>query len=218
MATTIDHQPAPTAVDIFVDPICPFAWLTSRWLLEVQPRRALAVTFRVMSLSVLNDGRPGLSEFYRDLIGRGWGPARVAVAVEQRHGPDGLHRFYDAFGQRRHVGQQALDPSLTATALDAAGLPASLAGAADDGALDEALRASHHQGMDPVGDDVGTPVLHIRPPGRGGDDPITIFGPVVTPAPRGEEAARLWDGVLAVAGSPDFFELKRSRTRALSFA
>lgn len=217
MATTIDHQPAPTAVDIFVDPICPFAWLTSRWLLEVQPRRGLTVTFRVMSLSVLNDGRTGLSDFYQDLVERGWGPARVAVAAEQHHGPDGLRRFYDAFGQLRHGGQRPLDASLTAEALAAAGLPTSLAGAADDGALDDALRASHHQGMDPVGDDVGTPVLHIRPPGRS-DDPITIFGPVVTPAPRGEEAARLWDGVLAVAGSPDFFELKRSRTRALSFA
>ncbi len=145
MATDPGHRPAPsTAVDIFVDPICPFAWLTSRWLLEVEPRRALAVTFRVMSLSVLNEGRTDLSDFYRDLIDRGWGPARV-------------------------------------------------------------------------GDDVGTPVLHIRPPGRS-DDPIAVFGPVVTPAPRGEEAARLWDGVVLVAGSPDYFELKRSRTRALSFS
>lgn len=217
MATTTVDQPGPTAVDIFVDPICPFAWLTSRWLLEVEPRRDLTVTFRVMSLSVLNDGRDGLSDFYRDLIGRGWGPARVAVAVEQRHGPNGFRRFYDAFGLLHHVGRRALDPSLTADALAAVGLPASLAGAADDSGVDDALRASHHQGMDPVGDDVGTPVLHIRPPGRC-DDPITIFGPVVTPSPRGEEAARLWDGVLAVAGSPDFFELKRSRTRALSFS
>ncbi len=217
MATTIHHRPAPTAVDIFVDPICPFAWLTSRWLLEVRPQRGLTVTFRVMSLSVLNDGRAGLSDFYRDLIDRGWGPARVAVAVEQHHGPDGLRRFYDAFGQLHHVGGRPLEPSLIADALAAADLPTSLVGAADDTSLDDVLRTSHHQGMDPVGDDVGTPVLHIRPPGRS-DDPITIFGPVVTPAPRGEKAARLWDGVLAVAGSPDFFELKRSRTRALSFA
>ncbi|MEZ5410922.1 MAG: disulfide bond formation protein DsbA [Acidimicrobiales bacterium] len=219
MATDPCHRPAPpTAVDIVVDPICPFAWLTSRWLAEVEPRRALAVTFRVMSLSVLNDGdgRTDLSEFYRDLIERGWGPARVAVAVEQGHGPEGLRRFYDAFGLLHHVGGRALDPTLIADALAAADLPASLAAGADDPPLDEALRASHHRGMDPVGDDVGTPVLHIRPPGRS-DDPIAVFGPVVTPAPRGEDAARLWDGVVLVAGSPDFFELKRSRTRALSF-
>lgn len=219
MSSPTDRHTAPadTAVDIFVDPICPFAWLTSRWLLEVEPRRALAVSFRVMSLSVLNEGRTDLSDFYRDLIERGWGPARVAVAVEQGHGSDGLRRFYDAFGRLHHVGGRALDPTLITDALAAADLPADLVDGADDPRLDAALRASHHDGMDPVGDDVGTPVLRIRPPGRSGD-PITVFGPVVTPAPRGEEAARLWDGVVLVAGSPDFFELKRSRTRALSFS
>lgn len=202
-------------VDIFVDPICPFAWLTSRWLLEVERVRQVAPTFRIMSLSVLNDGREGLSDFYRDLLDAGWGPARVAVAVEQQHGPDGLRRFYDAFGTRHHVGDRPLGRQLLADALADAGLAGSLAEAADTDRLDEALRASHAAGMQPVGDDVGTPVLHIHDPSH--DTPITIFGPVVTPAPRGEAAGRLWDGVVALAGAGEFFELKRSRTRALSF-
>jgi hypothetical protein len=206
---------AVTPVDIFVDPICPFAWLTSRWLLEVEQVRAVQATFRIMSLSVLNDGRDGLSEFYRELLDAGWGPARVAVAVEHEHGPDAFRRFYDAFGTRHHVGRQDLDERLIVDALADADLPTTLADVADTTALDERLRASHHAGMSPVGDDVGTPVLHIHPPDS--SQPITIFGPVVTPAPTGEAAGRLWDGVLTVAGAGEFFELKRSRTRPLEF-
>jgi hypothetical protein len=204
-----------TPVDIYVDPICPFAWLTSRWLLEVAQVRPVAPTFRIMSLSVLNDGRDGLSEFYSALLTSGWGPARVAIAAEQEHGSDAFRRFYDAFGQRHHVGRRDIDRQLLADALADADLPESLADAADDDRHDDALRASHERGMRPVGDDVGTPVLHIHAAGR--DEPITIFGPVVTPAPRGEAAGRLWDGVLAVAGAGEFFELKRSRTRPLIF-
>ena len=206
---------AVTPVDIFVDPICPFAWLTSRWLLEVEQVRAVKATFRIMSLSVLNDGRDGLSEFYRELLDAGWGPARVAVAAEHEHGSDAFRRFYDAFGTRHHVGRQDLDEQLIVDALADADLPTTLADVADTTALDERLRASHHAGMSSVGDDVGTPVLHIHPPGTGRT--ITIFGPVVTPAPTGEAAGRLWDGVLAVAGADEFFELKRSRTRPLEF-
>jgi hypothetical protein len=204
-----------TPVDIFVDPICPFAWLTSRWLLEVEQVRAVKATFRIMSLSVLNDGRDGLSEFYRELVDSGWGPARVAITVEHEHGPDAFRRFYNAFGTRHHVGQRDLDEQLIVDVLADAGLPASLADVAGSTAVDALLRASHHAGMDPVGDDVGTPVLHIHPPGA--PSPMTIFGPVVTPAPRREAAGRLWDGVLAVAESGEFFELKRSRTRPLEF-
>lgn len=204
-----------TPVDIFVDPICPFAWLTSRWLLQVEQVRAVTATFRIMSLSVLNDGRDGLSEFYRELVDSGWGPARVAVAVEHEHGPDAFRRFYDAFGTRHHVGRRDLGSELIVDALTAAGLPTALADAADTSELDERLRASHQAGMLPVGADVGTPVLHIHPPDTGST--ITIFGPVVTPAPTGEPAGRLWDGVLMVAGIGEFFELKRSRTRPLEF-
>lgn len=204
-----------TPVDIYVDPICPFAWLTSRWLLEVARVRPVAPTFCIMSLSVLNDGRNGLSDFYLDLITSGWGPARVAIAVDQLHGADAFRRFYDAFGERHHVGGHEIGHALIVSALAAADLPIALADAADDARHDVALRASHERGMRPVGDDVGTPTLHIHVADR--DEPITIFGPVVTPAPRGESAGRLWDGVLAVAGAGEFFELKRSRTRPLIF-
>ena len=169
-----------------------------------------------MSLSVLNDGREGLSDFYRDLITQGWGPARVAVAVENEHGSEGLSRFYDAFGTLHHVQRTALGPQLLTESLTTAGLPTRHADAANRTDLDDALRATHHRGMDPVGTDVGTPILHIHLPGA--SEPITIFGPVVTPAPRGEAAGALWDGVLAVSSCGDFFELKRSRTRPLEFS
>lgn len=201
-------------VDIYVDPICPFAWLTSRWLLEVEQVRDVRVTFRLMSLSVLNDGRDGLSDFYRELVADGWAPARVATSVGEAHGCAGFRRFYEAFGTLHHVGRRPIDDDLLREALVIAGLPTDHLTAADDTAHDDALRASHHRGMDPVGDDVGTPVLHIH---VGSDDPVAIFGPVVTPTPRGESAGRVWDGVVALAGSAEFFELKRSRTRPLEF-
>ena len=143
----------------------------------------------------------------------GPGPCRARRRAAAR--ADGLRRFYDAFGTRHHVGDQALGRQLLVDALADAGLPASLADEADTDRLDDALRASHAAGMEPVGDDVGTPVLHIHAAPHGA--PITIFGPVVSPAPRGEAAGRLWDGVIALAGAGEFFELKRSRTRALSF-
>jgi hypothetical protein len=212
-ASTVTDATRRIGVDIFVDPICPFAWLTSRWLLEVERLRPIDVRTRIMSLSVLNSGRDDLSDFYRELIAGGWGPARVAIAVEQQHGSECLRRFYDCFGTIHHVGGRPLGAELLASALVEAGLPADLADAAVDAGYDEPLRISHHSGMDPVGDDVGTPVLHIHDPHLG--RPATIFGPVVTPAPRGEAAAELWDGVCLLASSDGFFELKRSRTRPL---
>ena len=199
-----------TPVDVWVDPICPFAWMTSRWLLEVEPQRDVDVRFHVMSLSVLNEGRDELSDFYRDLIERGWGPVRVAVAAEQSAGPDALRRLYDALGTRIHNQQLTPDRGMYVDALAEAGLRAVLADTATSTDYDDAVRISHHAGMDPVGEDVGTPVIHI--PGPNGDT-VAFFGPVVTPIPRGDAATRLWDGVLLVAGTDEFFELKRSRTR-----
>ena len=203
-----------TPIHIWVDPICPFAWLTSRWLLEVERHRPITVSFHIMSLSVLNDGRPNLSDFYRDLVPRAWGGVRVAIVAEHHHGNDVLRALYDALGTRIHIQDRRPDRDLFIEALMEAGLPTWLADAADSTEYDELLRTSHHRGMDPVGEEVGTPVIHIP-----GDDgrPVAFFGPVVTPTPRGEAAARLWDGVVLVAGSNDFFELKRSRTRELCF-
>lgn len=197
-------------VDLWVDPICPYAWMTSRWLLEVERVRSITVRFHVMSLSVLNDGRQDLPERYRRLLDVGWGPVRVAIAAEQAHGQEVLRALYGALGTSLHPQGRDIGRDLYLDALSDVGLPTSLADAAESTDFDQALRASHHAGMDPVGDDVGTPVIHA--PGPDGE-PVAFFGPVVIPAPKAEAAGRLWDGVLLVAGTDGFFELKRSRTR-----
>jgi Mycothiol-dependent nitroreductase Rv2466c len=196
-------------VELWVDPICPWAWITSRWLLEAAHVRDIEVRFHTMSLAVLNDGRE-LSEEYTDLMSRAWGPVRVMIAVEKKCGHESLEPFYSAFGQRYHVGAQRED--LTAAirgALEDAHLDPSLVDAAEDEGLDDDLRSSHFSGMDPVGFDVGTPVIHV------GD--VAFFGPVVTPAPKGEAAGTLFDGVVAVASTPGFYELKRTRSEGPSF-
>ncbi|MEV6695344.1 disulfide bond formation protein DsbA [Micromonospora sp. NPDC051196] len=196
-----------TSVDMWFDPICPWAWITSRWLLEVERVRDVEVRFHVMSLSVLNEGRE-LPEPYQEAMRTGWGPVRVCVAVQQRYGAAAVKAFYTALGTRIHLSKERLGPELFAAALTDAGLDPQLAAAAEDSRLDAALRESHEEGMRPVGTEVGTPVIHA--PGPDGRQ-VAFFGPVVTPAPKGEAAGRLWDGVLLVAGTPGFFELKRSR-------
>ena len=196
------------AVDMWFDPACPWAWLTSRWLLEVERVRPVDIHFHVMSLSVLNEGRD-LPQDYRSMLDKAWGPVRVCIAAEQKYGPEVLRPLYTALGTRIHLGKEDLDRNLCAAALADAGLTAALADAADSTEYDEALRASHEAGMRPVGTDVGTPVIHAPGPVEG--EKVAFFGPVVTPAPKGEAAARLWDGVLLVAGTPGFYELKRTR-------
>ncbi|MFI5488285.1 disulfide bond formation protein DsbA [Micromonospora echinaurantiaca] len=192
---------------MWFDPLCPWAWITSRWLLEVEQVRDVDIRFHVMSLSVLNEGRE-LPEQYQELMRTGWGPVRVCIAAEQRHGSEVLRKLYTALGTRIHLGKQNLGPELYAAALTDAGLDPALAEVAGSTEYDEALRASHEAGMRPVGTDVGTPVIHAPGPDGG---QVAFFGPVVTPAPKGEAAGRLWDGVLLVSATPGFFELKRSR-------
>ena len=201
--------------DLWVDPACPWAWVTSRWLLEVEQVRDVSVRFNVMSLSVLNEGRDNLPERYKEAIARNWGPVRVLIAASQSQGPEVIRSLYGAMGTRIHPGKEGTGADMIAGALADLGLDPKLAAAADAGEYDEALRASHEAGMKPVGNDVGTPVLHIPLPDR--DEPIAFFGPVVTPIPRGEAAGTLWDGVLAVAGTDGFFELKRTRDRRPTF-
>jgi 2-hydroxychromene-2-carboxylate isomerase len=201
------------AVDMWFDPACPWAWVTSRWLLEVEKVRPVEVSFHVMSLSVLNEGRE-VPEQYAEAMKRAWGPVRVCIAAAQRYGEKVLRDLYTAFGTRIHLQKQEMNRELCAAALSDVDLDPALAAAADSTEYDEALRASHHAGMDPVGFDVGTPVIHA--PGPDGKK-VAFFGPVVTPAPKGEAAGRLWDGVLLVAGTPGFYELKRTREVGPSF-
>ena len=194
-----------TPVDFWFDPLCPWAWITSRWLLEVEKVRPVVPRWHVMSLAVLNENKEGLPERYKEAMARSWGAVRVCIAAEQKFGPGVLGRLYSAIGTRYHHEKAERNRATIEAALAEAGLPAELAAAMDSADYDEALRASHADGMDRVGDDVGTPVISV------GD--LAIFGPVVSPIPRGEAAGRLWDGVMLIAGTDGFFELKRSRTR-----
>src|SRR5690606_4952183 len=212
-AGTMDPMAERDAVDMWFDPACPWAWVTSRWLLEVEKVRPVEVSFHVMSLSVLNEGRE-VPEQYAEAMKRAWGPVRVCIAAAQRYGEKVLRDLYTAFGTRIHLQKQEMNRELCAAALSDVDLDPALAAAADSTEYDEALRASHHAGMDPVGFDVGTPVIHA--PGPDGKK-VAFFGPVVTPAPKGEAAGRLWDGVLLVAGTPGFYELKRTREVGPSF-
>lgn len=199
-----------TTVDMWFDPKCPWAWITSRWLLEVERVREVEVRFHVLSLALLNEGRDGLDAWYRRWLDTAWGPARVAIAAEQAHGNAVLRDLYTALGTRIHLGRRRISRRLYVEALTEAGLPTELAAAAERTDHDAALRESNRAGLGPVGEDLGTPALHVHGP----DGRLTaFFGPVVSPTPRGEAAGRLWDGVLLVAGTDGFFELKRGRTR-----
>ncbi len=198
-----------TPVDFWFDPLCPWAWMSSRWLLEVAKVRDIAPSFHVMSLAYLNEDKD-ISQEYRELLEPAWGPVRVAIAAAQAEGDQVLLPLYTALGNRIHLEGRAIDRALIEESLVEVGLPVALADAADSTAYDEDLRKSHHAGMDQVGMDVGTPVIAT--------EGTAFFGPVVTPAPRGEAAGRLWDGVLLVAATPGFYELKRTRTQDPDFS
>jgi 2-hydroxychromene-2-carboxylate isomerase len=203
--TTTERQ----VVDFWFDPLCPWAWISSRWILQAAEVRPLDVQWHVMSLAYLNSGKDDISDEYRKLLAEAWGPVRVCIAAEQQFGPDVLLPLYTALGNRFHLEQKPKDRATIEEALAEAGLPVSLADAAETDEYDDALKKSHHAGMDQVGYEVGTPVISVAG--------VAFFGPVITPAPKGEAAGVLWDGVLAVAGTPGFFELKRSRDVAPSF-
>jgi 2-hydroxychromene-2-carboxylate isomerase len=199
----------PTSIDFWFDPLCPWAWITSRWVHEVTAVRPVQPHWHVMSLAVLNEGKDDLSERYQQFLATAWGPVRVCMAAEQQRGPEILGPLYTAIGTRFHNEKAERNRATIESALAEVGLPTALADAMDSAEYDEAVRASHHAGMDRVGDDVGTPVISVNG--------AAIFGPVVSPIPRGEAAGRLWDGVMLVTGTDGFFELKRSRTRSPIF-
>jgi protein-disulfide isomerase-like protein with CxxC motif len=183
--------------DFWFDPMCPWAWMTSRWMMEVEKVRPVDVRWHVMSLSVLNEGRDNLPEQYRRMLADGWGPVRVVTAARELHGDEVVKPLYDAMGTQIHPGGNKDFADVIAKALAEAGLPADLAKYADSDEYDEQLRASHAEGIGLVGDDVGTPVVAFNG--------VAFFGPVVTPAPKGDAAAKLWDGVLLVAATPGFY-------------
>ncbi|MEW1902859.1 MULTISPECIES: DsbA family protein [unclassified Streptomyces] len=205
-----------TTADFYFDPLCPWAWMTSRWMLEVEKVRPVDVRWKVMSLAVLNEDRlDELPQEYREMLEtKAWGPVRVVIAARELHGDEVVGKLYTALGTRFHNNGEGPTREALVGALKDVGLPEDLVEYADKDTYDAELRASHKEGIDKVGQDVGTPVIAV--PGPDGEE-VAFFGPVVTPAPRGEAAARLWDGTLLVAATPGFYEIKRTRTAAPSF-
>ena len=189
--------------DFWFDPTCPWAWMTSRWMLQVEKVRPVDVRWNVMSLAYLNEGRDLPAE-YMEKMKKAWGPVRVVIAARKHYGDDVVLPLYTALGTLIHLERREKDRAMVEDALTQVALPTSLADAMTSTEYDDALKAEHHGGMDQVGLEVGTPVISV--------EGVAFFGPVVTPAPKGEAAGKLWDGVLLVAATPGFYELKRSRT------
>ncbi|MBJ7357643.1 DsbA family protein [Nocardioides sp.] len=203
-----------TNVDFWFDPLCPFAWITSRTMLEAEQVRDIEVTWRIMSLAYLNEDRdagPDSSAEDREKAREKWQPVRVCMAVEQQFGQEKLAELYTALGTRKHTERrERIDRALVEESLEAIGVPVALADAMDDESFDDAIRKSHHAGMDQVGYEVGTPTIAIE--GQ------AFFGPVLTRIARGEDAGRIWDGALALSSFPYFAELKRTREKELDFS
>lgn len=195
-------------LDLWFDTACPWAWMTSRWGLEVAKVRDVDVRFHPMSLNILNRDKD-LPEDYRELIDRTLGPMRVVTAAIAEHGEEIAEPLYTAIGTRIHPGGEQDFDKAVAEALAELDLPAELLDYAERDDYDATLQASHDEAMALVGDDVGTPICRVAG--------TAFFGPVVTPAPKGEDAGRLFDGVVAVASTPGFFELKRTRDQGPIF-
>jgi 2-hydroxychromene-2-carboxylate isomerase len=188
---------------IWFDPACPFTWRTSRWIRATAPRHGASLTWRLMSLGILNEGKT-IPEQYREPMARSVGVRRVLLAAERQGGQDALDRLYTAIGERVHDKGEPIGPDSTRAALADAGLPATLADAADDESLDSDIRASHEAGQARVGTESGSPIVAL------GDGP-GFFGPVVVPIPEGADADRLYEAVQLLSTIPQFSELKRAR-------
>ena len=194
--------------DFWFDPLCPFAWITSRWIGEVEEVRDIKTVWHVMSLAVLNEGRD-VEPAYREAMDKAWGPVRVIIAAQEQHGDRVVKPLYDAMGTLIHLGGEKDFGIVISKALAECGLPANLADAATSDAFDTQLKASHEEGISLVGQDVGTPVVAFNG--------TAFFGPVLTRIPRGEQAGELWDATVTLASYPHFFEIKRSRSERPEF-
>jgi protein-disulfide isomerase-like protein with CxxC motif len=203
MSATTKAAGQPTTADFWFDPLCPWAWITSRWMKEVETVRPVSTKFHVMSLAYLNENKEDISDSYLEFLRDAWGPVRVCIAAAEEHGDDVLDRLYTELGTRFHVEEKPRTRETIVEALGAIGLSASLADAMESTDYDDALKKSHDEGMDQVGTDVGTPVISV--------EGVAFFGPVVTPSPKGEAAGKLWDAFRLVSAVDGFYELKRSR-------
>ncbi len=203
---TIDASATP--VHFWFDPSCPWAWMTSRWVDEVSQHRELDVTWHVMSLAVLNEDKD-VDDDYRAFFPRALRYTRLVAAVKELEGAGIVKPLYDALGARIHLDGSKDPDAVIPEALAELGLPAEYLKYADSDEFDEQMRASHFDGINRVGQDVGTPVIAVND--------VAFFGPVISPTPKGDQAVALWDGVLAAASYDGFFELKRSRTRGPVF-
>jgi hypothetical protein len=200
-------------VDFWFDPVCPYSWIGSRWIPEVERQRPVRLRWHVMSLYLLNRGRnPDVS--YVAYLEQVHGTARVATAVAVRHGSEALRDVYTAYGTQifDHWRYAEADECRAAmgAALREVTLPAGLVDAFDTPAYDDALARSHAAAIAPVGDEAGTPTIHL------GD--TAFYGPILNSIPRGEDALRVFDGARMLCGFDDFYELKRTRERPPVYA
>lgn len=184
------------------DPLCPWAWMTSRWILEVAKVRDIEVEWNLFSLAHLNRDKDLPAE-YKEKLARSWHCTRVIAAAQKAKGSEITLPLYTAISSRIHLQKMEVNVELFQAALAEVGLPSNLASAMNDDSFDAAIIESHERGLKMVGNDVGTPIIAIGE--------VAFFGPVISPAPKGEEAGKLWDGVVGVASYPGFFEIKRSR-------
>lgn len=184
------------------DPLCPWAWMTSRWILEVEKVRDIKVKWNLFSLAYLNRDKDVPAE-YKERLARSWHCTRVIAAAQKIKGSEITLPLYTAISTRIHLKKMEVGAELFTEALREVGLPESLSEAMSDESFDAAIIESHESGIKLVGNDVGTPIIAVGT--------AAFFGPVISPAPKGEEAGKLWDGVVGVASYPGFFEIKRSR-------
>ncbi|MGA4508418.1 DsbA family protein [Propionibacteriaceae bacterium G1746] len=190
-------------VDFWFDPLCPWAWMTSRWMLEVEKVRDVHTTFHIFSLSMLNENHD-IPDDYRAGVDAGRPATRAAIGVLDAYGQDGLREFYTALGTRYHPGGEPKNEETLRAVFTDKGWDQTIVDRALEGEWDDRVRESYESGIKLVGGDVGTPIVKVHD--------TALFGPVISPAPKGEAAGELFDGFEKLAAYPGFFEAKRTRT------